>query len=146
MSKAVMISINPPHTDNIFSGAKTLEWRKKPLPIGKHYVYETKKGGGEGKVIGEFDVFAIVWYAVGNYIDDEEIKAGCVSREYVEKYRGNGKIAANWIRNVKKYDKPKELSDFCNGSSYLTIGEIGKFTYAGMTRPPQSWCYVEELK
>ena len=53
MSKAVMISINPPHTDNIFSGAKTLEWRKKPLPIGKHYVYETKKGNLQ-EITGDF--------------------------------------------------------------------------------------------
>ncbi len=69
-------------------------------------------------------------------------------------------IAYMWhIDNLKIYDKPKELSEFyietidddcCVGCPYheTTIGEepckncYGNRKY--ITRPPQSWCYVEE--
>ena len=71
-------------------------------------------------------------------------------------------IAYMWhIDNLKIYDKPKELSEFyietidddcCVGCPYheTPIGEepckncYGNRKY--ITRPPQSWCYVEELE
>lgn len=53
---AGLISINKPHTDNIFSGEKGLEWRKIPLPEDLYYVYETKNKGGCGMVIGEMRI------------------------------------------------------------------------------------------
>ena len=54
MGKAVLTSVNKEHLDNILDCIKTVEWRKKPLPLGKHYGYETKNKGGCGKITGEF--------------------------------------------------------------------------------------------
>lgn len=53
----------------------------------------------------------------------------CLSFEEIKKYIGIGdKTFYAWhISNLVIYDKPKELSEF------------------GLTRPPQSWCYVEEV-
>ena len=49
------------------------------------------------------------------------------------------------ITDLKIYDKPKELSEFrkvcLNGKCSDCIHEECK-----ITRPPQSWCYVEELQ
>ena len=45
----LLTSIRKPHTDNIFNGAKGIEWRKCAMPTGTHYCYESKTGGGIGK-------------------------------------------------------------------------------------------------
>ena len=50
IDKAVLISINKPHTDNIFTHKKKkVEWRKKALPLATYYCYETKNKGGCGE-------------------------------------------------------------------------------------------------
>ena len=54
--KITITSIQPPHTANIFSGKKTVEWRTKPLPIGEHHVYETKKNNGAGMITGKMQI------------------------------------------------------------------------------------------
>lgn len=63
--KAVLISINKPNTDNIIGRAKTSELRTKAPCITtpfKVYIYETKRYGGCGKVIGEFTCFdKVIW-------------------------------------------------------------------------------------
>ena len=55
--QTVILSINKPHTDNIFDGIKKLEVRKNFPYIESPYrvlVYETKKNKGVGAIIGEF--------------------------------------------------------------------------------------------
>lgn len=61
----VMISINPPYTDMIFSGCKPFEFRKQVLKEMDQgyilddvtaYIYETKNKGGVGAVIGEVPI------------------------------------------------------------------------------------------
>ena len=119
-----------------------------------------------GKVIGEFvcdrifvadcDSVAPFDKHTKRYIDKES----CLSKEEFVKYT-RMYFAYGWhISNLVIYDKPKELSEFhrdcekyiCNGCPYLhkentpsnfelwckVDGEIP------ITRPPQSWCYVEE--
>jgi hypothetical protein len=45
--RVTLISIQKPHTDNIFiHKKKTVEWRKAPLPKGPALCYETKNKGG----------------------------------------------------------------------------------------------------
>ena len=51
------------------------------------------------------------------------------------------------ISDLKIYDKPKELSEFlsckkCVGKKYNYCGSCKG---SSITRPPQSWCYVESL-
>ena len=77
-----LYSINRPHTDNIKSGRKLWEIRKSkpniPVPF-PAFIYETKKKGGCGKVIGEF-------------VCDE-----IITISYIE---------SGWLRRTFKTDKP----------------------------------------
>lgn len=78
---------------------------------------------------------------------------------------GKGKTLFGWhISDLKIYDKPKELSDFispskvkkcvdycingiCSNLGYEELcGAIRRCEYKKLTRPPQSWQYVEELE
>ncbi len=153
--KAVLISIHPRWCELIASGEKTIEVRKTRPKIEtpfKCYIYETKARSdmptfvdedghviytGRGQVIGEF-----VCDYIHPFFDDKD---ACLSSEEVEKY-ANGKVVYGWhISDLKIYDKPRELSEF--KTSKLRKQDTG-FYYVGehLTRPPQSWCYVEELQ
>lgn len=112
---------------------------------------------GQGKVIGEF---------VCDYIEDFkkfdfEIDAlrrhinlnGCMDYDEIISYLGNEKCGYGWhISNLKIYDTPKPLSDFkpwnreCKFSDLgLAIPKCEECHACRVVRPPQSWCYVEEL-
>ena len=153
---AVLTSINPPHTDNIFNKIKGIEWRTKPMPTGKHYCYETKKHGGCGKVIGEYTVWRVKRYENISMIYEGHIDSGCVPIEFLEAYSKGKPLYAHFIINPKRYDKPKELSEFIKAGAlsyddwlYGIYNGTSESTYEKylmpfkVTRPPQSWCYVE---
>lgn len=144
--KAIMISINKPHTDNIFNGKKTNEWRTRPLPLGKAYVYETKRGGGCGKVIGEMEIVKTYRFHVDDLIyQDTLIEQGCVPYNFVANYaKGKEYISANIIVNAKRYNEPKELGEF-KGRTLVWRGMNHIHDYDYITRPPQSWQFVEEV-
>ena len=109
-----------------------------------------------GKVIGEFlcDSIFTIWdgYA-GNLGDD------CLTFEERENYlKGNN--GYGWhISDLVIYDEPKDLDDFmafgkthcnqknCGGCLYMGIDGICDVKDIGqpMTRPPRSWCYVEDV-
>lgn len=99
---------------------------------------------------------------------DELLKAACMSKETAEKYL-KGRDGCGWhISDLKIYDNPKPLSCFSKhgfsslfGTSvcgnedckyYEPSGDrmvpptCGLNGYCSLHRPPQSWCYVEELK
>ena len=106
--KAVLTSINPPHTNNIFDKIKGIEWRTKPMPTGKHYCYETKKCFGFGKVIGEFTVWRIKRYENISHIPEGYIDLGCVPIEFLEAYSKGKPLYAHFIIDPKRYDKYSE--------------------------------------
>ena len=137
---AALTSINPPNTDNIFDGVKGIEWRTKPLPTGIHYCYETKNQGGVGKVIGEFTVWRVKRYESASLVPEAEIDLGCVPKEFLMEYSKGKPIYANYIAKPKRYEKPRELSEFMR----LRKTKFG-YEPIKITRPPQSWCYVEVL-
>ena len=173
--KSVLISIKPKWCELIAKGRKTIEVRKnKPkleAPF-KCYIYCTQekyknkylhtsnqkgrllfwhcKNDCEiicqpqdtsytaysccGKVIGEFVCDYILPISI-KYSDPssrialKEFPYTCLTDKEIIDYLGNGKQGCGWhISKLVIYDKPKELSELM------------------MTRPPQSWCYVEELK
>ena len=181
--KAVMISIQPKWCEKIASGQKTIEVRKtapQEVPF-KAYIYCTIGNGVKGdylvpsgiqcgKVIGEFvcDRIEMVNAKCSDYGIDlfyhDCLTNGCLTEREIEKYfnvpedrdlramKGNGYV---WnISDLKIYDKPKELSEFCipckvsceNCKNPLYFEcwceEKGKKI---VTRPPLSWCYVEDL-
>lgn len=167
---AVLISINKPHTDNIFSGKKRIEWRKKPLPKTTHYCYETKNKGGIGKVRGQFKVVDnIKFNPLGDTYRPQWLEQGCVPIEDLIEYANGDVIYANVLENIEEYDKPKELWEFivpskigccnegkCRGCKYLDRGNSfnveddcsAKFCtdeYKPLRKAPQSWQFVEEL-
>ena len=101
---------------------------------------------GNGKVIGEFVCDRIDTilpenepYGIYN-IDDDYVFQTCLEYGALWNY-GNGKTLYGWrISNLKIYDEPKELGEFTG----LRKTKFGMEPVA-ITRPFQSWGYVEEL-
>ena len=131
------------------------------------YSYAPKNVGcynGRGTVIGEFicdKVYPIKNRGSSFSVADEEqsvtneiARQSCLYYDDMVSYFGN-KDGFGWhISDLTLYDKPKELSEFCipckvsceNCKNPLYFEcwceEKGKKI---VTRPPQSWCYVEDL-
>lgn len=167
--KSVLISIQPKWCHKIIDGEKTIEVRKtKPkldTPF-KVYIYcsagsyDWRKDpwttayfppNGEITNMSQMVIGEFVCDYICPFFDDKDT---CLSNEEIEKY-ASGKPLYGWhISDLKIYDKPKELSEFCMPCKtscddckkplfydcWLEHGKIKK-----VTRPPQSWMYVEEL-
>ena len=171
--KSVLISIRPKWVEKIARGEKTIEIRKttpKETPF-KCYIYcsygndrENYMLGMRGKVIGEFicdEVYEWKYdYCDGVDIDDDLILDTCLDREDINIY-AKGKPLYGWhISDLKIYDKPKELSEFrpiCKfeGKDAICALFCLNWKYDGglffectrkVTRPPQSYMYVEGLE
>lgn len=173
MSKAVLISIRPRWCEKIASGEKTIEVRKTRPKLEtpfKCYIYET---GGfvekddtmtfmlGGAFIGEFMCAAIYrvnicgfWGDSGKQLDNR-LKETCLTSEKLCNYLGE-KVGYGWhISGLKMYDAPRELGEFrrvCPNDLYCDScamywennGTCGNESLR-LKRPPQSWCYVEEM-
>lgn len=127
--------------------------------------------GREQKVIGEFvcdEINEIRVFDNGNVQDFTFNNLGntCLSYDEIAEYIGRNRVGYSWhISDLKIYDKPKELSEFatkcnkncetgCNDCEYYhfeafesAMGVMECCRVDGLkpiTRPPQSWCYVEE--
>lgn len=126
----------------------------------------TKYGYGRGKVIGEFicdKVYSIKNRGSSFSVADEEqsvtneiARQSCLYYDDMVSYFGN-KDGFGWhISDLKIYDKPRELSEFSRPCSYSGLCFSCKRTSfkkdgnllcnTKITRPPQSWMYVEELQ
>ena len=99
-----------------------------------------------GKIIGEFvcDTF-ITDKTFGH---DALIRAAaCMSDADAAAYCTNNIMYAWHISDLVIYDKPKELSGFRSYNVKAYIDENGyPMPTHEITRPPQSWCYIEELE
>ena len=128
----------------------------------------TKYGYGRGKVIGWFICDKVdeyhYDYCDGVDIDDDTILETAIDREDINIY-AKGKTLYGWhISDLKIYDKSKELSEFktppceksekaCGNCKWLVkintpdVYERECYVEDGrpIKRPPQSWCYVEDL-
>lgn len=125
----------------------------------KHYRNE-----GRGRVIGEFICNKVDMSFVG-YMKHEPcywniINGSCLTKDELMNY-GKRKTLYGWhISDLKIYDKPKELSEFYRPCSYGGIcyscnrfrpngtpnDRPNDFCDGTITRPPQSWQYVDEVK
>lgn len=124
---------------------------------------------GCGKVIGEFvcdKVDDFMEYCKGSYaIFQGVLKQSGLLQKEIEEYSINAKHLYLWhITDLKIYDKPKELGEFktppceksenyCDncGYKYRINYEYGEHECDRengkiITRPLQSWCYIEELE
>lgn len=168
--KSVLISINPKWCELIASGKKTVEVRKTKPKLGtpfKCYIYETQgrtetpwideEGHhifkGRGQVIGEFvcDRIRCEKEVADGLVDIVLESTSCVSARELVEY-ANGNVLYSWhISDLVIYDKPKELSKFkraCPENVYSCAmcrhGDYTGMKCTPITRPPQSWCYVEK--
>lgn len=120
---------------------------------------------GNGSVIGEFvcdrikplpeSIIKTDCYDLS--VDAKRIVAeSCLTREEVLRYMGDKVLLYGLhISDLKIYDKPKELGEFVKPCNHIgdcctckrAIFEDDYFTECGnlLSRPPQSWCYVEEI-
>lgn len=127
-----------------------------------------------GKVIGEFvcdKVYDLFPWGIGVCATDERGELvipdvirnnSCLTDDEICEYLNNRAGKAWHITDLKIYDKPRELGEFrksCNHINDCCTCKEAEFQYDGdelrglickreisLTRPPQSWCYVEELQ
>lgn len=104
-----------------------------------------------GKVIGEFICDKI--YEIRNlgsrFMIGDDIaltnriaKESCLQFDEMKKYLRDKDGYAWHITDLKIYDTPKELCEFRKP----TLPTGLRYENDNLTCPPQSWCYVEELK
>lgn len=119
-----------------------------------------------GRVIGEFVCDTILRNCEMANADIAEAQS-CVKREKILEYSGGHEVFGWHVSKLVIYDKPKELCEFSPDCKYknddgtcpskkvacsyqreyfnpdgsVCVVECGK----RIERPPQSWCYVEDL-
>ena len=166
--KSILISIQPKWCELIANGKKTIEVRKTRPKIEtpyKCYIYksfgkrkdcfarEIQKYFNCGKVIGEFVCDEIIEDKRGENTDVFS-KFALLSLDEQKKYGKNKPLYGWHISDLKIYDKAKLLIGFRYYAEHdftkRTIKESREMGFichgAYITRPPQSWCYVEELE
>ncbi len=135
-------------------------------PISQQVLNETPHidRRGNGKVIGEFicDDIAKIIKDGSRFIAEGRTEAetnriarfSCLDFDAMKKYLGVKDGYAWHISKLVIYDKPKELNKFKKINQPCWYGEMGiskrdcpecKNKECFIQRPPQSWCYVEEL-
>ena len=157
--KAILMSIKHKWCEKIFSGEKTIEVRKtapKLEPPFKVYVYESiGQGEGAGAVVGEFvceKVRAYIPFGLRGFeLSPEWLEKMCLSKEQIDKYGGLKTLHGLHITAPKRYDTPKELSEFWTVRCTNKTGEcktcgVKPACISNITRPPQSFMYVEEIE
>lgn len=107
------------------------------------YELETRSPGGSYYVKGE-----------GQPTTNDVARQSCLTlkdmHEYLQAAKGYG-----WhISDLKIYDKPRELREFKKNNRDCFYADLGlakrdcpdcKNSGCFLERPPQSWCYVEEV-
>ena len=109
-------------------------------------------GRCNGKVIGEFICDLIYGLAPLNHAPDDVEQQACLTREEIVRYLKG--VGYGWhISGLKIYDKPKDMGEFkalckvdadccaCPYYNYTKMDCDGRT----INRPPQSWCYVENM-
>lgn len=80
-------------------------------------------------------------------IEITDIQKSCISKKELNLYGESSPYLLAWhISDLKIYEKPKKISEFRAHNVRTYIDEKGyPMPTHEMTRPPQSWCYVEEV-
>ena len=164
MNNAVLISINPKWCKLIASGEKSIEVRKTRPKINapfKCYIYCTKENGNtyfyecadgswlmDGKTYSAF----VTGHVIGEFTCDWCEKFMPCSTDFAELSAGSlvepkelyeyakGKPLYGWhISDLKIYKKIKTLE------SLKRWEELGAWSHlVSVTKPPQTWQYIEE--
>lgn len=119
--------------------------------------FERTSGMGKwnGKVIGEFvckDIYkitdCITHYQVQGWVEKELLDIigdACSNYSSLYSYLAKKSAFAWYVSDLKLYDKPKAISDFCKPDYKskcfgIWVWKQGSF----LTQPPMSWCYVKD--
>lgn len=100
---------------------------------------------GNGKVIGEFTCNRVTNLFSNSrfWLDEDDVLHTCLSAAEMRKYANGAHGLCGWhISDLRVYDTPRELREF-----YAVPNEVEvalKAKPKPITRPPQSWRYVEE--
>lgn len=120
---------------------------------------------GRGQVIGEFICDRIWELAPLNHAPDDVEEQACLTREEIVRYLKG--IGCGWhISALRIYDEPRDLGEFAHICKFKNDDGTCQFRRVAcsyqrcdynhdgtinlvecrekITRPPQSWCYVEE--
>lgn len=119
----MLLSINPEHVENILLGTKKFEFRKVrcKADISKIIIYATSP---IMQVVAEAEVLGIIEDDPTAVWDLTAEFAGISKRFFDQYYQGREKAVAYRLGKVKKYTRPKALSDY------------------GINFAPQSFVYV----
>ena len=121
---SILISINSQHVENIFNGTKRYEYRKikGKREINKMLIYSTYP---IKKVVGEAQIEKVLEGSPEEIWEKTKQYSGVKEIFYNEYFKGKTKAIAYKLKNVKRYDTPKELSMY------------------GVKSAPQSFVYVD---
>ena len=122
-----------------------------------------------GKIIGEFvcdnaTAFRVFENGTVQGFFFKKLEKSCLTHNEIARYIGKNRVGYSWhISNLIIYDKPREINEFSkpciredefDGGTYCDClhcdlaGDSDDGVVAcnrKLTRPPQSWCYVEEV-
>ena len=163
--KAILMSIQEQHNKNIESGLKISELRTRPPKIKPPFRVYTYESGtfGRHKVVNEWICKSMTEWRICMGIPATLPRNACVSVAEIREYSGKDykNITEMGISDLKIYDKPKELGEFkqmksirgyhkrdekkLDGINTERLMHGTRIVCKVLTRPPQSWCYVEEL-
>lgn len=114
----------------------------------EHYNNEIQ--GLNGKVIGEFVCDYIETFgddAIHSFSNEEysqwndfDLNRACIHPQDFEEYANDSLLYGWHISHLKIYGEPKELREF-----EIKKDCGGYIKWHRLSRPPQSWCYVEEV-
>lgn len=127
--RTIVATIKEKHLSNIRAGRKKYEMRKtcpKETPF-RVLCCQSRSGG---QILAEFVVREPSRCMPRIY--SVLVSKACVPMSVADAYAGDGQI---WFWDVN------DLVDYCTepGQRIRNISEFG------LTKPPQSWCYVKEI-
>ncbi len=119
----ILLSINPEHVENIFNGTKKYEFRKKKCrkSVDKIIIYSTAP---VMKVVGEAVVEEVLEGSPTDVWQKTKNNSGINISFYQKYYQGKDKAIAYKLKDIVKYERPKELP------------------YYGIMAAPQSFVYI----
>ena len=113
-----------------------------------------------GKIIGEFmcdeiDGFDVPYPTFQRELDKAIMNKSCLTYYELHRYAYHDRLYGWHISDLKIYDAPKALCKLKKINRECWYADLGlakrdcpecKNTDCFLTRPPQSWCYVENLE
>lgn len=120
----VLMSIKTEYANKILVKIKLYELRKKPFKENVNTVIIYSSGKVK-KVVGEFKIDEIIKDSPDNIWNLGEKVLGINKKSFYEYFKNSEFAYAIKIKDVIKYDIPKDLKDF------------------GIKKAPQSFCYIK---